>query len=1827
MGNSLGTLWFGADIDLTKLKQKIQQGNKDVLDALKMDYDHQSYTQMVSKIRSNLARETFEIKLSANTQNIVQNIRNATKGGGGSFNVRGLDSMNDKILRQQTLVNDLKATVDKLFISWQKLGGSDRRSAYLDAKGELATEKARLQNLLATRKAYNDATRDSVRAKGQAAAAARQLASDHVRLNTTLAGGIHISTQLGSALSGLFAVHTARQFLGNVIEIGGQLEKQRISIGAILGDTVKANKLFSQIKELAIHSPFGVVELDQYTKQLSAYGFQYNELFDMTKRLADISAGAGTDIGRLTLALGHVRSATYLTGITLRQFSMNNIPMLKMLADYYTELEGKVVSTAEVQKRISQRKVSYQDVIEQIKRLTDEGGMFYNMQEKISDSVAAKWKNLKDAMDIMYGEMAEGATGDMLKGVATELTKLTRHWSEIGKVMSVAALSFLLSKTRIGLNTMAMQGNTAATLRSIMATKQQEANNLRAAASYRTLTTAERIKIASSNSLTAADLRQAMAKGTLNKEDVLRLVALKRINIAQVMHLAGINGITAAEIRAAAAAGKWRVALAGLNLSLKNAFAGVGAGTWATIGLMVGTEIYSAYSSWVDRIDGKTKEMQDIIKSRIIDLEKEQKVVNTNGKPKDTAGLKARVDDMKQVLANSEAYTESLKEQLKHASGISDQYDILMKAISGAVEKNRQMLQYQVEIGDAIMASSVYSGTGFWDKMGQGMRFFFNDDIQQNLDQTNDSYVALRKVIDGAWEYKEALKGVIEEMLNSNNVSEDFKEQLRNAPFEEQIRLLAESGYWQQVVSKIVSTDVKFVEFTDKIKQASSGVTERWDEIATDDIPRMLKRIADKRGMDEKDLNKWATDNIDDFRMMLDGIADQLGVKEPEIRRRLKRLFYDYVRFGDLDKGLAEGAMIGASIFDDENLKKLLEDDPLASLEDENKAATKTGKDKELEAAKTRFAEIKAFLSEYKKYIQHYDKDSAINILEKLFPTLKGQGYDIVDKYESVLDKLRNSLALTTEARKKFANEIDKTKADTLFDRDTEALKKNADAMKEYMTKLESQWKEYRSLLKKSGGNREFASMAFTDGMIWDETAKNMLTRFNERGAELGVIPMAFSWKFSEKELKDALRNTDGIVQDELVDLAKEIQKVVRGNYTQFLEDSAEAYSKSLTAAQKLLELERQRSEIEAKKKAYNGSDPNVPKGYDAQIGALDKQISNQRWEAFKEVENYGRIFGNLDNISTQTLQHMREKLLDLMPAVSDNVEVVKALYEAIEKIDGVVNGRNPFKAMGDALSKAAAIRGLLGSLKGSKDSDTVYISQETSEKTGIKAGKRTVGEVRREGKDGQKKSESDFMAGLNGLKEKFGEVQDALQPVITLFETLGNTDLSNFFQMGSNALGAAAQMGQGATALFGAAAGPWGAAAGAALSVVSSIAAMHDESLQKEIEASKQRMKVEQNLAKNLETALERALGGIYNVGNTEQGQEAMRKFAENIRDYGGQYEERQRLERELAEAIQNYKEFDRGDGKNPYGKQVRELRGQLAANNNVIKDDTYSYIQKAQETGKYYDQQRAALAIQRDEVSKQLSAEQDKKKSDDSAIEDYKQQLAELEDQIKNYALDMAKTLYDIDLKSWASELTDAIVSAWENGEDAAEAYRDKVKDIIKNLAKNILQQRVLEQLFADAGIDNLIAGLMDKTSGELNYHNVEEVADALYGVGEKSAQAITAVLDSMESKGYIAKDGSSSTASKVIQGGFTENETGLALSYWNSMRADLSTMRPDISAIRISVEMIANKQNVMAEAQTTQLRQIAANTLRNADAADAIYNLLKLARTDKGYGLYIR
>lgn len=107
----------------------------------------------------------------------------------------------------------------------------------------------------------------------------------------------------------------------------------------------------------------------------------------------------------------------------------------------------------------------------------------------------------------------------------------------------------------------------------------------------------------------------------------------------------------------------------------------------------------------------------------------------------------------------------------------------------------------------------------------------------------------------------------------------------------------------------------------------------------------------------------------------------------------------------------------------------------------------------------------------------------------------------------------------------------------------------------------------------------------------------------------------------------------------------------------------------------------------------------------------------------------------------------------------------------------------------------------------------------------------------------------------------------------------------------------------------------------------------------------------------------------------------------------------------------------------------------------------------------------QYASLVGQRLELQKQLSAEEDKKDSDPAKIQDYQEQIAELNDQITYFVQDTVASLYELDLKDWSKQLSDALVDAFRNGEDAVEAFEQTASDLLSRVASNILRIGILE------------------------------------------------------------------------------------------------------------------------------------------------------------------
>lgn len=266
----------------------------------------------------------------------------------------------------------------------------------------------------------------------------------------------NLAVQLRNQLANIYSVYAAERFLTQIIEIGGEFQKQRVALQTMFKDATKADVLFGQIKELAVVSPFEFKELAGYTKQLAAFNIPYEEMYDTTKRLADISAGVGVDMGRIILAYGQVRSAEFLKGTELRQFTEAGIPLLQKLADKFTLLEGRVVSVGEVFDKISKREVSFQMVKDVLWDLTNEGGQFYNMQGALADTLAGKLSNLRDAYDVMLADIAESNNSTLSKGLDL-ITDTMSNWEELSDIILTVVATYGSYKAAIMILTVAQK--------------------------------------------------------------------------------------------------------------------------------------------------------------------------------------------------------------------------------------------------------------------------------------------------------------------------------------------------------------------------------------------------------------------------------------------------------------------------------------------------------------------------------------------------------------------------------------------------------------------------------------------------------------------------------------------------------------------------------------------------------------------------------------------------------------------------------------------------------------------------------------------------------------------------------------------------------------------------------------------------------------------------------------------------------------------------------------------------------------------------------------------------------------------------------------------------------------------------------------------------------------------------------------------------------------------------------------------------------------------------------------------------------------------------
>lgn len=1790
-----------------KLKAEI---TKDLQAKLDVGFDKK---KLVGDMKTLLQSEKFKINVVVDKASTTQAVRAALQAAGLNTNFTASDLRAAKAAAIQTKAEASAAAARELA----------RQRAARAAKAEL----------------------DLANARERSANAARRHMTATLNMNGAMNSQLSIVGQLRNEFLGLYSIYAAQNFLRAVVDIGGELENQKIAMASILQDEGKATTIFNQIKKLAVASPFGVMDLNQYAKQLSAYSIPYNELYDTMKRLADISAGVGVDMGRIILAYGQIKAAKFLKGTELRQLTEANIPMVDKLAERFSKLEGRIVSAGEVLDMISKKKVTFEDVKDVLWELTDDGGMFNNMQEVLSESVKSKWKNLADAIDIMLGDIAE-SMGSTLKWTAESLTTLAQNWKEIVPFITAATAAFGTYRVAVYAGSRAMGVANATLIKGTLAAKQKTAADLVMASNYRTLTAAEKGLIASRNAMTTAEWRALAVSGALNKEQALRLITLGKIKSGQAGHITQLLNISKAELQVAMSAGKARVAMTMLSYGAKQvwtAFKGLfNPYMYLFAGLFAITELWYKSGQKADEMNERISELTTRAQDGFKNLTKEaQKFADVDPFKANDASLISSIEEMKTALKDySPVWADTFNETFKTddegntVKSLAEQYILLRNALNDTKEAYRLL--------NAIKGTSEHAN--------EATDGYFDDSFLENINDYIDAEERVNKIIgrmSGSYiEYSTAMQKVIAK-------HGDFAKAASGKPLKEQLSILKEypkalaslnnelpftGGYRDDIFQLRKawknSKRIYMEDVLPDMKDFLSGYKSRlkaagWDlenlsdaqkiaiglDISSffdtfEKMPKYMRDFFNEKTLEEEfnikinaeyteasqsfsDLQKKFNEATDgqfeaqikvstDSEKIIEGI--QKGYKEAkETTNQLKPVLIkagidlsgigaiDLSKLPDWQKQIVSDYK---KAFDTMQTGEKGAKEIGFSLTDPNKDKSK--KDAFAERLKERVNLLKEAYSEYKKWTDIVGKgEAASKVKESGFfdPLFKGKEPVNIVNYRDELNKILNQLDDKTEKRRELKVSIRKVLRDIDANAMKEASDKATKELERYVSDVSKKWDIYKQLINAGASKKDASTYAFGFLTDYENEAQYLIDTVQKKLKEKAVdLPFTLS----DDEAESILGGKDSPLYKQFFKVWKDAKEAFEKDKVSIALDDTKVIANARSTIEKIRILSEQYASKTGLSVGKNGElvgDTsglnNVQKAY---LDEYNKKLIELKSTLLQLLPEWEKIFGDKEQRSFSDLkeaERIAREIKNNAKVSYDSDGKPNGFTSFFTKDDGSIENVKGAYSLLDKLIKAIpqlqdaqlAVNPFKTLAKNVKE---LFTSEKDSDKLEKKIGR--LGESAAESADlvgnfaGQMSSMFDAL-GNEGMADTMGNVQDAMSSI---------SNIGQGFAKGGIVGGIAA-------------------AAGEAVNWIGKIAQAHDKKLDKAIEKSKLRAQQLQYIYEQIDGILERFLGS---------GTELKLVDAENDRTRLNQ------LNNQIG-AIRNKGKINIFDlmSLQKYKQEAEKLQKRVSA----------------YDEGGAYGYQRALMQEQLSELEKQRQAEIDKKKTDDSKVADYENQIAEMKQQIKDFAEETAESLYGINLKDWASQLGDALYEAWQKGEDGAEAFKNKVADIMGDVMNSILKISILEpamqqlqkMLFGEDGM----SGYFGKDFS-LDEKELESIADYLMGVSEKTDDYYS-MLDKlnnyMEKKYGISmkeeEEDSGSGLSKGIQN-VTENTANLLASYINAIRADVSVKR---EYVRRLVEELFPAYNVIAQAQLQQLTMIQINTAKNVEFVEEIRDIL--------------
>lgn len=1594
-----------------------------------------------------------------------------------------------------------------------------------------------------------------------------------------------------------FSINTLQGFVGQIAEVRGQFELSQRSLEAILQNKPKADEIFNKTVELAVKSPFRIKDLVDYTRQLSAYRIESDKLYDTTKRLADVSAGLGVDMSRLILAYGQVKAAAYLRGTEVRQFTEAGINMYGELQSYFKEVKGEAYTTAQIVDMISKRKVTFEDVEAIFQRMTDKGGIFYNMQEIQAETLQGKISNLKDSIDVMLNSIGKDHEG-AFKGMISATTSLLNNWEAIAAVgralitilATLKARSLFLNST-LGIAFSQASGSGLVRYKALFVNafgSMGKALKSFGAVAKSGLGVFAAIEVVTTVISKWYDYNKAVKEAQEESIKTRGAIATMESSYNELAKAAGDanSKLTGSELEQNI--NDRRVALQKLiDLATKEGL---------VFKINVDTLNESELDATFERIKKKYTGFVDDI-----EVIERKYANNSNWNTWFTDGLDDDMNDYKNAVVDALAMSSQMETAIAlvnsnydKATDKTKKYFDEIRAGQKDGETNLEYWQRMVITLNRLNSITIDENRGIPDWLKNGHL----DSFSSALRDIRISGYRLTSEFDNIFgDLKTKYKGdkvLIQAVIDRTAARHDWDQYSRELAYRRfGINISVDKKTTEEEVSWV---DDYIANFFAKRKYGVNLVVKKIDD---DGAVEDFIKAGDKAG---KAAKAWKEAE----KRIFNGVAK--NTKTVKVSEEIRSLF------GPNDPRVS-GKTIDVSTLREmfKQYKKAATQEALAlgvnPFEKEGKKSQKGQRD----ILQERISLLKDMNAKYNDLIKTESQEVALAKTRKYFKeAAQNVGFnanDILPDDKSIAKRIREIGNQYKEVGKRgnalrIAADIDLNISKTEYDKLKDDISRNIEdsfSQLQLYKKLKGEGLS-DTLIKKMFGDIT-TSFENLRNSIDDEFNKYIIKDYESK---YGKDITKWSQKTIEQYNAD-LNNTANVLKErfggsdiykQYLDRVQKLDKQVYQDQVEQTQELIKAYKQQLSD-----QLQLDKWYYEERYKLEN--DPNIAKdpGLQKQLQAnLDaqykKKTDENTWKDFKESDMYIAIFENLDQTSSRVLTAMRKKLNSLRGELKNlSPEQLKQIVQQMEKVDELLAGRNPFKGLSSDIAeyiKFASKRARLekdyikstekeGSLKDRSISQNkeVELAKQKYEFAVKKNGEDSeeaeqaqdiydiekrkldiiLEELEAQGKISKKlaeqirngqAAEKSLTQKIHGIGESFSDVANIVNDT---FEALNDWGLN--IEMGDELQEIVGGIGQ----------------IGSSLSEID---------LTKPFSIIKGTVGILGGIGKTL--------GGIFGWGTKDK------KLQKQIEKHQKSIEKLQDAYNDLKEAM----------------------------------DDAFDISMLA----KYNNEMVKNLKTQNAHLEAMIKAESSKKKKDKDKIAEYQKQIKENEKAIKEAEESLTEQLGGFGSKSNYKSAAEAFAQAWVDafgeGSDALDALNNKFNEYIKNLIVKQATTRLVGKMIEPIlkAVDEAVSeGSEGGNKGlEVTKSELQKIIDMWGQVGPVLDENLKRLMDAM---GY--KPGLNSNLSALQQGiqAVTENTAQELESLLNSMRYYLATQQADVRIIRDTLieRLGASVGAVLQDANNNPvLVELRLHTTLLTDIRDTLSSCVKSGHSQGNKGIKV-